>query len=124
MVRDHLNVLQELGFGVSDFGADTFIVDALPVYVQEGPAESILVEIAHELEGSGRNRGARELVQEQIARAACNTAVRVKDELSEQEIEQLVEDLSRTEMPYTSPRGRPTLIFTSFTELDRKFSRT
>jgi DNA mismatch repair protein MutL len=124
VVRDHLNVLQELGFGVSDFGADTFIVDALPVYVQEGPAESILVEIAHELEGSGRNRGARELVQEQIARAACNTAVRVKDELSEQEIEQLVEDLSRTEMPYTSPRGRPTLIFTSFTELDRKFSRT
>ena len=117
-------ILQELGFSVSDFGADTFIVDALPVYVQEGPAESILVEIAHELESSGRNRGARELVQEQIARAACKTAVRVKDELSEQEIAQLVDDLARTEMPYTSPRGRPTLIFTSFTELDRKFGRT
>jgi hypothetical protein len=26
-------------------------------------------------------------------------------------------------MPYTSPRGRPTLIYTSFNELDRKFSR-
>ena len=58
------------------------------------------------------------------ARAACRTAVRVKDQLSEAELEKLVADLALTEMPYMSPRGRPTLIFTSFTELERKFSRS
>ncbi len=123
IVRDHAEALQELGFGVSEFGGDTFIVDALPVYVQNGPAESLLVEIARELDKAGKKRGARELVQEQIAQAACQTAVRTKDRLSDQEIEKLVADLAKTEMPYTSPRGRPTLIYTSFTELDRKFSR-
>lgn len=122
-VRTHIDVLQELGFGISEFGGDTFIVDALPVYVQNGPAESLLVEIARELEKAGKKRGARELVRERIAQAACLTAVRTKDQLSEREIEQLVADLARTEMPYTSPRGRPTLIYTSFTELNRKFSR-
>jgi len=122
-VRAHLDVLQELGFGVSEFGSDTFLVDALPVYVHEGAAESLLVEIAHELERAGKQRGARELVQEKIAQAACQTAVRTKDQLSDKEIEKLVSDLAKTDMPYTSPRGRPTLIYTSFRELDRKFSR-
>jgi len=122
-VREHIETLQELGFGVSEFGGDTFLVDALPVYVQDGPAESLLVEIARELEKAGKKRGARELVQEKIAQAACQTAVRTKDQLSEKEIEKLVADLAKTEMPYTSPRGRPTLIYTSFTELNRKFSR-
>ncbi len=123
VVRRHLNILDDLGFGISEFGGDTFIIDALPVYVQAGPAESMLVEIAHELEKSGKQQGTRELLQEKIAQAACQTAVRIKDQLSTQEIEKLVADLAETEMPYTSPRGRPTLIYTSFTELDRKFSR-
>jgi DNA mismatch repair protein MutL len=123
IVRSHLDILQELGFGVSAFGGDTFIVDALPVYVQDGPAESLLVEIARELEKAGKQRGARELVQERIAQAACQTAVRTKDQLSDTAIEKLVSDLAKTDMPYTSPRGRPTLIYTSFKELDRKFSR-
>jgi DNA mismatch repair protein MutL len=124
VVRNHLEVLQELGFGVSEFGGDTFIIDALPVYVQDGPAESLLVEIAREIEQSGKRCGTRELMRERIAQAACQTAVRTKDRISEREIETLVAELAKTEMPYTSPRGRPTLIYTSFTELDRKFSRT
>jgi DNA mismatch repair protein MutL len=92
--------------------------------VQDGPVESLLIEIARELEKTGKKDGALERVQESIAQAACQTAVRMKDRLSAQEVEQLVTDLAKTEMPYTSPRGRPTLIYTSFTELDRKFSRT
>ena len=123
IVRSNLAILQELGFGVSDFGSDAFIVDALPVYVQDNPVESMLVEIARELEKAGKKRGAREMVQEQIAQAACQMAVRSRDQLSDDEIENLVADLAKTEMPYTSPRGRPTLIYTSFTELNRKFSR-
>ncbi|MDF7799653.1 DNA mismatch repair endonuclease MutL [Pontiellaceae bacterium B1224] len=123
IVRTNITVLQELGFGVSDFGGDAFIVDALPVYVQDNPVESMLIEIARELEKAGKTRGARELVQEKIAQTACQMAVRTKDQLSDQEIEKLVADLAKTDMPYTSPRGRPTLIYTSFTELDRKFSR-
>ncbi|HEY5621218.1 MAG TPA: DNA mismatch repair endonuclease MutL [Pontiella sp.] len=122
-VREHADILRELGFGISEFGGDSFIIDALPVYVQDHPAELMLIEIARDLEKAGRKRGARELVQEQIAQSACRTAVRSKDALSDREIEKLVSDLANTEMPYTSPGGRPTLIYTSFTELDRKFNR-
>ena len=123
ILRENLSILSELGFGIADFGSDSFLVDSLPVYIQNGSVETMLVEIVRSLEKIGKNRVAREMIQEQIAQTACQTAVRFKEKLSEKEIEKLVSDLAKTEMPYTSPRGRPTLVFTSFTELDRKFNR-
>ena len=38
-------------------------------------------------------------------------------------LEHLVIDLSKADMPYTCPHGRPTLIYTSFREINRKFGR-
>ena len=124
IVREHLAALNELGFGVSSFGGDTFLVDALPAEVADQAAEPLLIEMARELEKVGKKRGAQSLVYERIAQTACQLAVRKKERLSDAEIERLVSDLAQTEMPYTSPRGRPTLIYTSFSELDRKFNRS
>ena len=41
----------------------------------------------------------------------------------ETELHALIRDLARTEMPYTSPRGKPTVILLSYRELNRKFGR-
>lgn len=122
-LRRHLPVLDQMGFGISDFGDDTFIVDALPVHFQQGAPIFILSGIAKALDKQGKARAAREVLQETVAEAACRSAIRSRKNLLEEEVEKLVEDLAKTEMPYTSPAGRPTLIFTSFTELDRKFGR-
>jgi DNA mismatch repair protein MutL len=123
-LRRHLPVLDEMGFGISDFGRDTFMVDALPVHLQTGSPPVILSGIAQALEKSGTAlRAARDALRETVAQAACRTSIKSTDTLSVAAIERLVEDLSKTEMPYTSPHGRPTLIFTSFTELNRKFGR-
>jgi DNA mismatch repair protein MutL len=123
IVRTHLDALNELGFSIHEFGADTFLVDALPAPVADQAAEPLLIEIAHALETSGKKRANRELIFERIAQVACQMAVRRKERLSDKEIEQLVRDLAQTKMPYTSPRGRPTLVYTSFSELHRKFNR-
>ena len=124
-LRRQLPVLDEMGFGISDFGQDTFIVDALPVHLQNGSPIVILSGIARALEKSGAaSRATREALRETVAQAACRTSIKAKDTLSTAAIERLVEDLAKTEMPYTCPHGRPTLIFTSFTELNRKFGRS
>ena len=123
-LRRFLPVLDEMGFGISDFGQDTFIVDALPVHLQNGSPAVILSGIAGALDKNGAAaKATREALRETVAQAACRTSVKAKDSLSTGAIERLVEDLAKTEMPYTCPHGRPTLIFTSFTELNRKFGR-
>jgi DNA mismatch repair protein MutL len=124
-LRRHLPVLDDMGFGISDFGQDTFLVDALPVHLQNGPVIAILSSIAQALEKSGAaTRATREALRETVAQAACRASIKSRDTLSPAAMERLVEDLSKTEMPYTCPHGRPTLIFQSFTELNRKFGRT
>lgn len=123
-LRRQIPTLEEMGFGISDFGQDTFLVDALPVHLQEGSAEVILNDVAGALDrGGASSRATREALRETVAQAACRASVRAGDSLSVKELEKLTEDLAKTEMPYTCPHGRPTLIFQSFTELNRKFSR-
>jgi len=122
-VRQHLETLRQLGFGIAEFGGDTFVTDALPACFAGAAPAALLRELCHELELAG-SRGAKGRWREEaIAQAACKAAVKARDHLRLEEIEQLVIDLARTEMPYTCPHGRPTLIFTSFHELNRKFGR-
>lgn len=123
LVRKQLPLLEQMGFGLSDFGGDTFIIDALPDLLGAVAASNVLVAVAQTLEQGGERGGTEHWAEERIAKAACRAAVKAQDKLSLQEIEKLVIDLAGAEMPYTCPHGRPTLIFMGFTELDKKFGR-
>ncbi len=123
LVRKHISLLTAMGFGVSDFGGDSFMVDALPVCLGDVSARSVLAAVATSLEQSGERGGTEHWAEQRVARAACRAAVKAQDKLSLQEIEKLVIDLAGSEMPYTCPHGRPTLIFMGFNELDKKFGR-
>lgn len=122
-VRQNVELLTVMGFGISEFGGDAFVVDAMPSYFADTGARELLIEVSTSLDTAGSRGGAGRWREESIAQAACKSAVKARDRLTLQEIEQLVIDLAQTEMPYTCPHGRPTLIFTSFHELNRKFGR-
>ena len=112
-----------MGFGVDAFGrSDHFVVESLPQILGAVQIRELLGNIAHDLEHAGVRRGAEKWREEVIAKAACRTAVR-KSALAPQEVEDLVRKLSVARMPYTCPRGKPTMILTSIRELDRKFGK-
>jgi DNA mismatch repair protein MutL len=123
-VRENVQALREMGFGVAEFGGDGFVVDALPATIGAAPAREVLLQVAHDLEQAGA-RGARgRWKEEAIAQAACKAAVKARDRsLTLDEIERLVVDLAGAEMPYTCPHGRPTVVHMSFHDIRRKFGR-
>ncbi|MBU0713782.1 MAG: DNA mismatch repair endonuclease MutL [Verrucomicrobia bacterium] len=122
-VRRHLDLLKKMGFSIAEFGGDTFVVDALPLCFQSTTSRALLTDMAAILETAGERRSADNLLEEQVAQAACKAAVKAHSVLTREEIEDLVMQLAKTEMPYTCPHGRPTLIHTSFQELAKKFGR-
>jgi len=121
-VRRNLELFREMGFGLSEFGGNSFVVDALPACFDGTPTDVLVTDMARSLEEAG-SRGGRHGKEEAVAQAACQAAVGTRQRLRLDEIEKLVVDLAACEMPYTSPRGRPTLMFTSLNELHRKFGR-
>ena len=123
-LRKHLSLLQGMGFGVDAFGGDDhFVVEALPNVLGDVSCRELLGNIAHDLDHAGVRRGAEKWREEVIAKAACRAATGIGRALSLPEAEALVIALAATRMPYVCPRGKPTMIFTSYRELDRKFGK-
>jgi len=120
----HLTVLQEMGFAVDTFGdSDHFVIEALPSILGDVSCRELLANIAHDLENAGVRRGTEKWREEIIAKAACRVTVGQTRTPTLPELEKLVAALVKTRMPYTCPRGRPTMVFTSYRELDRKFGK-
>ena len=121
-LRRHLELLKEMGFGAAEFGSGTFLVDALPAGVAGVAPGPLLSDIADGLMQGGKG-AAKDWVQPLVADIAGRQAVGLQRDLNDAELHALIRDLSRTEMPYTSPRGKPTVILLGLRELHRKFGR-
>lgn len=123
-LRPLLPTLTKLGVGLSEFGERTFLLDALPPFVKAPDSRTFALELVDELKAVGDDVNPMRLGELVVAKTVCRHAVKANDPLAGKELQNLVEDLRRCEMPYTCPHGRPTLIEMSWRELEKKFGRS
>ena len=117
-----LGDIEPMGFKIEPFGRDTFKIDAVPQLIGSLSPADVISTVARDLSEGGARRGERwreELVAKSIARSFAGMSLA----LDEAGATQLVEELAACRMPYISPGGKPTMIFTSTRELDRKFAK-
>ena len=122
-LRRNFGVIEEMGFQLADFGDDHFIVEALPGVLGEMPCRDLLQNIVSDISQAGKRRGSVKWKEGLVARAISRTGASRAFRYSHEEAEKLVRNLAAARMPYTCPRGKPTMIFTSYRELDRKFGK-
>ena len=122
-LKRHLPAIRELGLAVSEFGPETFLVESLPDWISGEDPAAFLSDLADALAQGGSARGT-DWLHSLVAEVASRRAVSSNHPLDTAAQHALLRDLSRTAMPYTSPRGRPTVILFPYRELDRKFNRT
>ncbi|HJO09661.1 MAG TPA: hypothetical protein QGH16_07400, partial [Verrucomicrobiota bacterium] len=118
-----LETLNRLGVGLSEFGERTFLLDALPPFVKAADSRRFVLELVDKLQAAGDGVNVLRLGEDVIAKTVCRHAVKANDALQEEELEELVANLRRCEMPYTCPHGRPTIIEMNYPELEKKFGR-
>ena len=118
-----METLNRLGVGLSEFGERTFLLDGLPPFVKTADSRKFVLELVDKLQAAGEGVNALRLGEDVIAKTVCRHAVKANDSLREEELQALVDDLRRCEMPYTCPHGRPTIIELSYPELEKKFGR-
>ena len=120
-LRENLDAMASLGFAIEDFGGNSFIISAVPAHFPQENVAGMLHDIIDDL----RDRPLRERRADEgaIAMAACKAAVKAHDHLEASEIDKLLEELGNTQLPYTCPHGRPTMINISFAELEKRFGR-
>lgn len=117
-----LSDIEPMGFKIEPFGRDTFKIDAVPQLIGSLSPADVVSTVARDLSEGGAKRGERwreELVAKSIARSFAGMSLA----LDESGATKLVEELASCRMPYISPGGKPTMIFTSTRELDRRFAK-
>jgi DNA mismatch repair protein MutL len=110
------SVLASLGFESEPFGIRTILVRGIPALVRNWDEGRLLEEI---LGGEGRSG-----IDEFLKSYACRSAIKAGTKLASEEMESLTDQLFATELPYTCPHGRPTMLRVSLGELERRFART
>ena len=123
-VKQQIDALQRAGMGVDSLGGNTFVIDALPPMIKTQYVEEFFRNMITDLQqAGGETRRQRKLSEEIVAKTVCRHAVKANDTLSLAEMEKLVIDLHKCDLPYTCPHGRPTMIMLSRDELEKKFGR-
>jgi DNA mismatch repair protein MutL len=122
-VERNVAILQKMGIGIENFGANSFRVDTLPAFLEIADAAEFLRKVIDELKTTSRSSSPLRLGEDMIAKTVCRHAVKANDPLRYPEIEKLIRDLLACDLPYCCPHGRPTMIQITHAELEKKFGR-
>ncbi|MCJ7669399.1 MAG: DNA mismatch repair endonuclease MutL [Dehalococcoidia bacterium] len=112
--------LAEFGFTIEPFGNRSYLIRAIPALV----ARANIIEIISALIDSLASKESLNPWEEKIAQSlACHGAIRAGQQLSNEEMRELIKQLEQTKQPRACPHGRPTMIHLSAYQLEKEFGR-
>jgi DNA mismatch repair protein MutL len=121
-VAAHEGVLRGAGLHAEPFGQGSLKVDAIPADAADLPVGTIVTRLIDELrtlhETPLLDQQGREALAGSVSRLAAAGA---RFPEGEEAARRLLRDLLACELPYATPRGRPTMVQMAPTELARRF---
>jgi len=119
------DLLEPLGLELDDFGGGSIAVKSKPLLLSDDDVEQLVAEVG---ELMARSKKPKDLsfrpVEEVCALYACKAAIKANEALSVPEMQELLDQLAKTEHPMTCPHGRPTTVELDLNGLRRSFLRS
>ena len=120
-VNKNIDLFKNIGFEIDDFGSNSISIRAIPIIYGNPNIKDVFFEILSEI--NINESDVLNTINKVIYTMACKSSIKAGDKLNNMEMIKLVEELRHCENPYTCPHGRPTIIKTTFYELEKKFKR-
>jgi len=119
-LRASKEFLAEFGFTIEPFGNRSYVIRAIPALM----ARANIIEIITALLDNLAIKDSPNPWEEKIAQSlACHGAIRAGQQLSNEEMRELIKQLEQTKQPRACPHGRPTMIHLSSHQLEKEFGR-
>ena len=119
-LRASKEFLAEFGFTIEPFGNRSYVIRAIPALM----ARANIIEIISVLLDNLASKESPNPWEEKIAQSlACHGAIRAGQQLSNEEMRELIKQLEQTKQPRACPHGRPTMIHLSSHQLEKEFGR-
>ena len=122
-VKRHLNILEDMGFTIEEFGLNTYTVKSHPSWLKEGHETEIINNIFDSIIEIGDKFDRIKFNNHLIATIACKMSVRANTRISMEAMENILNELVECENPYNCAHGRPTIVKFSNYDLEKMFKR-
>lgn len=123
LIKEHIDVLEDMGFKLEEFGINTFKINSHPTWLKEGYEEEVIRNIFDEIIMLGKDFDRVRFNNKVIATIACKMSVRANTRLSQEAMEEIISELVKCRNPYNCAHGRPAIVKFSNYELERMFKR-
>ncbi|BHH82604.1 DNA mismatch repair endonuclease MutL [Desulforhopalus sp. 52FAK] len=119
----HTESIERMGFRISEFGGNTFVISAVPALAGLSNPRELFLDILEQFGSeTGTNGGGK--LDNILAGMACKAAVKAGTSLSKQEIDNLLNEMARADLFSHCPHGRPVIKRFSSDEVKKWFYRT
>ncbi len=126
LLEPYLMVLADNGIRAQRSGETELTITATPVYLKNASIKNLIEEMIsciNEDDAISHETIKKQLTEKVHAQMACAAAVKAGDELSDAQIQQLLNDLANTPNKITCPHGRPTSWLLNHDEIVKRFQR-
>lgn len=110
-IKQNMELIKNTGFDIELFGDKTIKINGVPdlEYKSKLSNRRLFLDILDEMT-SKQNGNFKSVEERFIATVACKAAVKAGMNLTEKEVDYLIQNLLVLKNPYTCPHGRPTTI--------------
>lgn len=122
ILKDNQDMFIEAGFVFEEFGDNTIKLTGVPNICLDLDTKELFLETLDEINTVART-AKQEIEERFIATVACKAAVKANMDLTNEEVDNLMNDLLKLPNPFTCPHGRPTAIRMDKNDIEKKFAR-
>jgi len=124
VLKENFDFLKTLNFDIEEFGINSIIVKSHPVWLPAGNEDKAIKKILELVIEKEKKFDLNKFNDNIAATMACKMSIKANTSITNEEMENLIVDLSKCKNPFNCPHGRPTIIEYSITDLEKLFKRS
>ena len=124
ILKENINILNNLGIEIEEFGTNSFRVISHPTWFITGIEEEMVRKIIELILVKEKNFSLEKFNDNLAKMVSCKMSIKANTYIDKPSMESLINDLRKCKNPYNCPHGRPSIIHFSKYELEKMFKRS
>ena len=124
ILKENFDLLKNMNFDIEEFGVNSIIVKAHPVWIPNGNEIDSIKKIIEMVITKEKDFDIKRFYDNLSSTVACKMSIKANTNITLEEMENLINDLRNCDNPFNCPHGRPTVIFYTKSDLEKMFKRS
>lgn len=124
ILKENFSILQNMGFEIDEFGVNSIIIKSHPTWIPIGNEDKAINLILDLVVNKEKDFSLSKFNEHVAATVSCKASIKANENITLEEMENLISDLRKCKNPFNCPHGRPTMVYYSKYDLEKLFKRS